>query len=430
MPDPVTLRIIPLCLFGVFFLIGLLGLPVFFPISFMTLWLTKLANYYPFITQFKIEILVALFGLLFVYSKVGGRANEYLSAHNNLVHKYFFWLLACFFLSFLVAWDKQYSWDIKLYDFIKVIILYLMLVLSLETERDVFIFVWFWVLFYVYLAYEPMYGFVTGTAGNTEMYGQTYTSDSGLLAGHVALANNMNQMIPFALFLFIGTRNKLLKGLACGALVIFLIALVGSKSRGGAAGFVVLGLIVVYFSEKKIRNAILVVVLGALVFLNSGDMGDTIGRIDSSSAHGRFSGLTNGLEMIIKGNVLGVGPGCYLIARSYYFSYYMESHNIYGQVMGDLGIPGTIVAFLFIRQIFRYLIISRKQLKVDGRENTLISFLVTGTLVSLAIRLFISMGSHGLYFYYYYVVAALTVAIVRILGLKICNKVLDTDTDN
>lgn len=418
MPDPETFRVIPLILFIPLFILGVLGRPVFFPISYMTLWLTKLANYYSFISQLKIELLVALAGLLFVFLKTGDKAGEYLSIRNNLVHKYFLLLLACMCISFFVSWDKQYSWDIKLYDFTKVFILYLMITLSVETERDLSIFVWFFMLFYCYLAYEPVYGFMYGTGGHGEMYGQTYIADSGLLAGHVALANNMNQMIPFAFFLFLGSRNKVLKVVAAAAVIIFLVCLLGSKSRGGVAGFLMLGAFIVYFSKNRVRNGIVVAIIGVIMFVSSGDMGDTMGRIDSSSALGRFSGLTHGFDMILKGNVLGVGPGCFLLARGHYYSYTMESHNIYGQVMGDLGIPGTIVAFFLVRQIFIYLIQSRKQVAMDGREQAALYFITTAVIVSLATRLFVSMASHGLYFYYYYVIAALSVVIARIAGIN------------
>ena len=150
MPDPETLRFIPLTLVPIFFLMGVLRRPVFFPISYISLWLTKLANYYPFITQLKIELMVALFGLLFVFLKTGNKSAKYLSTRNNRVNKYFLILLACMFISFLISWDMQYSWDVKLYDFTKVIILYLMITLSVETERDLSIFIWFFLIFYCF----------------------------------------------------------------------------------------------------------------------------------------------------------------------------------------------------------------------------------------------------------------------------------------
>jgi O-antigen ligase len=418
MPEPESLRIIPACLFGVFFLLGILRRPVYFPMSFMTLWLTKLSNYYPFVSQLKLEFLVGILGLVFVFLKTGSKAIPRLSIKKNLVHKYFLMLLGCMFVSYLFSWNQSYSWDIKLYGFVFVIILYLMITMAVETERDLSIFIWFFVLLYAYLAYEPAFGLLTGTGGEEHLYGEIYTSDSGLLAGHVALANNMNQMLPFGYYLFMASRNKFQRILAGFIVLIFLFCLIGSKSRGGVAGFLMLGVLIVYFSDKRLRNSIFVAVIGAAMFIFSSDMGDTLSRIDSGSAEGRLTGLTHGLGMILQGNILGVGPGCFLIARSYYFGYYMESHNIYGQVMGDLGIPGTIVAILFVRQIFSYLNRSKAKLKKDGRKNEAIYVFASAVIVSLASRLFVSMASHGLYFFFYYVVAALSVSIARISGIN------------
>lgn len=422
MPDPDILRIVPLTLFPIFFLIGIMGKPVYFPIAYMTLWLTKLSNYYPFITQLKIELLIASLGLIIIFFKTGKKSIDYLSIKDNLVHRYFMVLLGCMLLSLIVSWDIQFSWDVKIYDFTKVIILYLMIILSIDTERDFTLFIWFFVLLYCYLSYEPVFGFINNVGGSKEMYGETYISDSGLLSGHVALANNMNQMIPFAFFLLKGTKNRFLKALAGFTLVMLLVCLVGSKSRGGVAGFLMLGLFIVYYSKDRIKNGFFVLFIVGLMFYISGDMMDTMSRIDSTSTHGRFAGLTNGIEMVLKGNILGVGPGCYLIARKHYFSYYMESHNIYGQVLGDLGLPGTIAVIFFVRQIYIYLIKSRRQVILATNKLNSLHFIITAIIVSLTTRLFISMGSHGLYFYYYYVVAALSVALARITRIDMHNR--------
>ena len=96
----------------------------------------------------------------------------------------------------------------------------------------------------------------------------------------------------------------------------------------------------------------------------------------------------------------------------------MESHNIYGQVMGDLGIPGSIAAFFFVRQIFIYLKQSRKKLERYAKQKTELYYFCTAIIVSLATRLFVSMGSHGLYFYYYYVMAALAATIFRLSNIE------------
>jgi O-antigen ligase len=129
----------------------------------------------------------------------------------------------------------------------------------------------------------------------------------------------------------------------------------------------------------------------------------------------RLTGLIHGIEMVrIKGHVLGVGPGCYSFARKAYFDYRLESHNIYGELIGELGIPGTIAWVFLIRQILMNLITSKKKLKQISMENHFLYRLATGLQVSLLVRLFISLASHGLYYFYWYVIAALSIMTLKL----------------
>jgi len=276
------------------------------------------------------------------------------------------------------------------------------------------IFVWGFVLMFAYLAYEPFYGFITGTGGSQQMYGTNYISETGILAGHVALANNMNQMIPIAFFLFISVREKRSKILAIIPLLIFIVVLVGSGSRGGVVGFFVFCSLVVFFSENRRRNAVVAGVAVVLLFAVSGTITSTASRIDRSQTEGRLTGITHGIGMLRKGNILGVGPGCFVFARGKYFGFTMESHNIYGQMIGDLGIPGTVAWFFLVRQIFLNLIASKQRLRSLSREKGFLYRLAVGLQISLIVRLFISLGSHGLYYFYWYVIAALSIAVLKL----------------
>jgi O-antigen ligase len=268
--------------------------------------------------------------------------------------------------------------------------------------------------------------FLNKTGGSMQMYGVNYLAAQGILAGHVALANNMNQMIPLVWFLLFSIRRKALKAIALILLSLFIIALIGSGSRGGIVGLTVAGACLVFFSQKRLKTLFLVsltvMIIG--IFIGSSVM-HTASRINSGSTEHRLKGLSHGLEMILKGNLIGVGPGCYLIARKHYFHYYMESHNIYGQIMGDLGIPGVIVTFLFVRSLFRCSSWIKQRLVALNREDDFIMYLMTGVQVSLIVRLVISMGSHGLYYFYWYVMAALIVVsnyIVVHEYMYVCNK--------
>jgi len=413
MVDPESIRIITVLAFVVFLTMGIRK-PVWAVIGYMILVYCKVSSYFPVFAAMKAELIFGLLILLRVFAS--GNFSVKLSSHYNAVNKYLIFFVTCVFLSFLIAMDRQYSWDSAVYHFIKVLFLYVMLLGSIESKQDIKIFIWSFVIMFVYLAYEPTFGFLTGTGADRQMYGDVYTADIGILSGHVALANNMNQMIPIAFFLILAVRNKKLITLAIIPLLIFFTALIGSASRGGVIGLMVFGATLVYFSKNRTRNAVVLGVVGIMFFMLSGAVKSTAGRIDRHAVEGRLIGLAHGIEMIrIKGHILGVGPGCFPLARRKYFSYTMESHNIYGQVLGDLGIPGTIAWFFLILQIFRNLIESKKKLKALSMENDFLYKLAMGIQISLIVRLFISMASHGLYYFYWYVMAALSIAILKIV---------------
>lgn len=412
MPTPDSLRILSIIVSIILFAIGIKR-PVFGVVAYMVLVYCKLSEYYPFFAAIKAELVFGLLMLIRVF--FAGNFGSKLSFTYNLVNKYLFFFVIAVFLSFLVAWEQQYSWDNAVYHFIKVLILFVMVVLAIRNIKDLKIFVWSFVFMFTYLSYEPVYHFLLETGGSQHKYGTNYISEIGILSGHVALANNMNQMIPIAYLLIFTCRYKMLKLLACIPVLMFFVALMGSGSRGGVIGLMVLGMAIVYFSKKRVKMGIVFGMLIVILFVTSESIKSTSTRIDDDSIVARLLGLTHGIEMLKRGNILGVGPGCFLFARGKYFHYTMESHNIYGQVIGDLGIPGTIAWFYLIRQIFRNLIAVKKRLKSLSMENDFLYKLALGIQISLIVRLAISMASHGLYNFYWYVMAAISIALVKMV---------------
>lgn len=409
MPSPEAIRIITVIAFVFLLAIGMKR-TVWLPVAYLILIYCKISLYYPFFNAVNSELVFAL--LVLIRLLVKGDVAIKLSLKYNAINKYLYLFVACVFLSFSVAWNYQYSWDEAVYHFIKVILLYFMVVLSIEDEQDLKIFVWSLILMYVYLAYEPVYYFINRMGGSTHVYGTNYIAEIGILSGHVGAANNMNQMIPISFYLFMGIHKGYLKILAGIPLIIYIICLIGTGSRGGVLGFLFFGLCVVYFSKHRIKVGIFAGISAALLFALTG-LSSTASRIDQSSGYGRFTGLTHGIEMIKRGNIIGVGPGCFRFARGKYFHWTMEAHNIYGQVMGDLGIPGTIAWFFFIRQIFLNLIESKRRLKAMSMEKSSMYSLAMALQVSFIVRLFVCMASHSLYFFYWYIIAPLSFLILE-----------------
>lgn len=409
MPTPDDIRFIIVVIPIILMVIGLWK-PLYAVIGYMFLVYTNATHYYPSIFMaIKAELIFAF--IILGRIMLDYRNIKRLSYHDNPVNKYMYLFILCLFLSFLYAWNYSVSWGYGVYHFMKTVVLYLMVVMTLSSRKDIKIFAWSFVLMFAYLAYEPAYNFVTGTGGDIQMYGIIYVSNVGPLSGHVALANNMNQMIPLAFFLMFGYKKVYKKALAAVPLIIFMTALIGSGSRGGVLGFAFFGLVLVFFSKRRVLTAMIAGFFILVLFISSVYISSTTSRIEKGQVWGRFTGLTHGIEMVKRGNFLGVGPGCFAIARGKYFGHSMDAHNIFGQVIGELGMPGTIAWFLFIRATFLNLMRSKRMLRSASMQRSFYYYLASGMQASLIVRLFVAMGSHGLFYFYWYIMPAMSAAI-------------------
>jgi O-antigen ligase len=413
MPTPESIRIVSVVAVVVLLFWGIKR-PVFAGISYLVLDYCKVSHYYPGFAQIKGELVLGILILLGVL--VSGKLRNKLFLPYTRLNSYLLFFIISMFVSFAVAIDHQHSWDNEVYAFIRVLIQYAIILGTLDDEKDIKIFAWAFVIMYAFLAYEPTYGFLYGVDPNKQMYGDIYVGQVGILSGHVALANNMNQMIPIAIFLIPTVKNKALKLLALIPLLIFVTALIGSGSRGGVIGFIGVIAALIYFSKQRLRNAVILMIVLAMFFGLSSMFRSTAMRIDQDQTEGRLMGIIHALEMIrVKGHIFGVGPGCYMIARGRYFGHTMMSHNIYGEVIGDLGIPGTIAWAFLILEIFKNFAKAKRKLMSLPMKDSFLYKVTVGLQISLIVRLFISLGSHGLYYIYWYLIAALSIAILRVV---------------
>lgn len=416
LPGPDSIRILSLLISFSFLALGLKR-PIFLFLGFMYFFYWKVAHYFPILIGLKAELVYGLISIIMIFILYPSTSHE---VKKDSIVKLFYWFLCAYGISFVFAWDHTFSWDNAVYPFIKILIVAFGVIVAVRDEVDVKIVVWGVVLMYVYLAYEPMFRFLTKTAATVKMYGNTYISDIGIFSGHVSLANNMNQMIPIAALLILTVKNKILRFVSAVPLLMFLLCLVGSRSRGGVVGLIVLALLVLFFARSLLRSKMALVVIVATGIVFGGVLLGTFSRIDASSTEGRLVRVLHGADMILKGNVFGVGPGCYILASGRYYGHTMMSHNLYGQLLGDLGIPGALTWLLFMGAILSRLNSLRKEFMGSlGGQNSMWYFICVGLLLSLLVRLFVGLGSHSLYFFNWYVLGILAVHISRLCSQEI-----------
>ncbi len=412
MPDPASILVLRPVLSLLLIVLGV-AWPLYGVLGYMMFVYLDVSLNFPIFSDWQAELALGLF--VVVRCLLVPSAWRRLNPRQNPTILYFFGFTVCVAISYAAAWDWGWSWDRAFYIYIKSLFVAIPLLMVIQKKEHMVVTLWGMVAMYVLAAYQPFYNFLHGGPSSTQAYGDVFVANAGMLSGHVAMANNMNQMIPLAVCLVLYHRRFPLRVIAAACVGLFVVCLVITRSRGGTVGLLFILTLYFLLSKKKTRALIYLVVLSVLVFAGAAlylnIFVQTLGRVDSFNTEGRLIRIVHGIEMVRAGNLLGVGPGCYILASGKMFGHTMDAHNIYGEVIGDLGIPGTIFWALLIWSIYRSLIGSKRSFAASTEEgDRRFAHILNGILISLSARLFVSLGSHGLYIYYWYVIAVLAAA--------------------
>jgi hypothetical protein len=419
MPSPDTINL--LGTIGVFLLLLFsLKNPFYGLLSYLGTMIMRIGLIYPELGEMRIELLVGLLVLAEIFVKRGNSFAK-LRLGYNPVNRFMLLFFVVIMLSFVQAWDYTFSWNDVVFEFIKIYLFFIMILTLVESEGDLKRFFWAFSLLTILIDYEGIYSYFTGSSTYVFQGIDVAVASQGFASGHVAAANMQLQCLPIMIYLMLGTRKVAFKVLAGFMAILSLVGVIASGSRGGFLGLIVLGALIVYFSKRKVLTLILcsvtVIALGGL-FSSSylawmSSITDYSGEV---SANSRISGLENGIEMLIKRPIFGVGPGCYALARKAYFGWGLDAHNHFGQLMGELGIIGSLVWGFFIFHVLKNVKRAKKSLREAG--NIDLTYLVCGIQVALIVRLFEGMFSHSLYIFFWYMMAALSIVIVKSIEIN------------
>ena len=414
MPSPETISIINLIIIFLFLLTGFIK-PFFGLLSYLMIMMTRVGLEYPFLGEIRIELLIALIVLIQLYFK-GKLFTQKLYWGYDTVNKYVWLFLVVILASFAQAWDYEYSWTFTVIEILKVYAFFIMIVCMMETEENIRLFLWIFALATVLTNYEGVYSYLQGQATYVFREVPVSIGGSGLAEGHVQAANIQLQCLPIMFYLMLSERRIILKVMA-GALFLFsLFGIIAAASRGAFYGLIFFSLMVAYLSKRKILSFVVcaAAIIISLPFLGGtyvGWMGSVVDYDQELSAGSRIGGLIAGIEMMVRRPLLGVGPGCYPLARKQWFGWGLHAHNHLGQLAGDLGLLGIIVWGLFIYHVFKNLQKAANNYKENNKYRMFL--LVTGLQVSLIVRLFLGIGSHSLYIFYWHMFAALSILLLK-----------------
>lgn len=228
---------------------------------------------------------------------------------------------------------------------------------------------------------------VLGGGGALKMSSQGVSGVGGYSSYFLANASEFGLGLciafPLSYYFFRATKSRILKIISLVLLAMFIVSIIFTGSRGAFVGAVA-ALVYLLYKEKKlliglVAIAVLSVPAAYLVSDQYVDRIESIGDYESDESVGvRFQLWRAAADMIADYPVFGVGTGNF--PNAYGGTYrekdsanlYWSPHNVFIQIVTEMGLVGFCIYIMFIISIFRINIQSRKLLAPLKDQKALI----------------------------------------------------------
>jgi len=257
---------------------------------------------------------------------------------------------------------------------------------------------------------------------------------SGAIGDNNALATAMLMTVPILYYLYRHSELRIVRLGFMAALILSLIATVGTYSRGGFVGMLVLGLFMIKNSRHKISATLLVALAGVLVYaLAPTAWFIRLNTINSATDDGSFMGRVVAWKMsvLVALDRPMTGGGPHSIHRLLVWETYRPllhrldfittppadamphaAHSVWFEILGDLGFPGLI---LFLAILILAFWKCRSIARMTRGHPSLAWAGDLARMLQISLAVYVTTGSAlslG-YFEMYYVIVALLSRISR-----------------
>jgi O-antigen ligase len=314
-------------------------------IGYMFLFIHRPFEVWPALGEYRIELYYMMTAGLFWL----------LAARKGWIPNLQHWAFGFFSMAMLVCWLAS-PWSSSCEDmldrYFKMLVFYVMVVTAVRDEQALkklvlgFIVVMF--VYQMHSLWEYLHGRYTWRMGIARLMGIDVTlGDPNSFGASIVYA------LPFVPALWSASSSRPLRYFLGGyvALSVLCIGLTGSRSS--FLGLLIWALVTAFRSQYRWRVMPVLVLLAPLLFLMlPGELQNRFETIVNPevgpanaerSARGRIEGLLMGLDMWSRFPLTGCGPGAWKQGAGSQF----ESHNLYGQILGEMGTLGA-AAFLFL----------------------------------------------------------------------------------
>jgi O-antigen ligase len=297
----------------------------------------------------------------------------------------------------------------------------------IRTRKDLKVFMTVFILCQVFRVFEPVWLHITtGYWGSaTDMGGQIILARLSGSPADVVNPNGLAWVIVSTIpFLFFLTKRKpfIIRMLIYAVLLIFMYALQLTQSRSGLIGLVVVIGGIIWKSKNKVIWIALTVLTAAIIFARldplSQDRYLSIYRDDvkgAGTAQARVVGWGSGLKAVFNKPIVGHGLGTSLEVSANVIGRYVYEHNLYLEVLQEIGIIGFAIFMMYLKSIIKSFFIVRKRIfqEISSSKAFLID-MVEALQVWVVLTLTFSMASYGLNEYTWYLFGGISVVLLRL----------------
>ncbi|RYG18907.1 MAG: hypothetical protein EOO07_07930 [Chitinophagaceae bacterium] len=311
-------------------------------------------------------------------------------------------------------------------EFIKAIIFFFFtykLVLNEERLKKI---IYLFILCNTFRVVEPLYLHITqGYWGSVTSFGWDQV---GRLAGAPKDVINANglafviaSILPFYHYIF-GSKGFLSKLVYWSVLPILLYTMSLTLSRSGILAVVIIYGVIFLKSKRKLIFAALAVVgvIGFLSILDDVQRDRYLSIVDgdtksSSSAEGRVSGWSRDFEVAMVKPIFGHGLGTSAEANWNIAGETHRSHNLWTEVLQELGFCGLIIWALYVKAIYQGFRVTNEAVKTATDTSPFIKSCLPAMQVWLMMNFLFSFASYGLSSYEWYLFGAFSAVLQRIV---------------
>ena len=328
-------------------------------------------SFVPVIGALKIGTIVPLFLLVLALAQTEPVTNGRMFSHVNTKLILFFLFLLTF--SVLISDVTMYSF--KIFKNALANVFWFMMIVKLASDYDKIKKV------FAALIWSHIIILVLNPSVILEPESRSYLQAAPFLGDGNDFALSVCVVWPMCLILAKDAESKIKKIVYYGALVVLVLSIIGTQSRGASLALAASLLFLWLNSSRKLVHVVVIAiaVVGVFAFAPAeyfGRMGTLANYEQEESAQGRIMAWKSGVRMAVKYPLTGVGSGHYPVALGTEFRPYewgdqnlpwATAHSMYFLVLGELGLPGIICLLLILIGNFRRL----NRLKVEARGSPL-----------------------------------------------------------